>query len=52
LFLAGDKASYITGTELVVSGGQEIGSGPKLRTTVSDEGHVETSPRVVLGPRP
>jgi NAD(P)-dependent dehydrogenase (short-subunit alcohol dehydrogenase family) len=44
LFLAGDKASFITGTELVVSGGQEIGSGPKVRTTVTDDGRVIASP--------
>jgi NAD(P)-dependent dehydrogenase (short-subunit alcohol dehydrogenase family) len=39
LFLAGDKASFITGTEIVVSGGVELGFGPKYRTTVQD-GHV------------
>jgi NAD(P)-dependent dehydrogenase (short-subunit alcohol dehydrogenase family) len=29
LFLASDKASFITGTELILSGGAELGFGPK-----------------------
>lgn len=45
-FLASAKASFITGTEIVVSGGAEIGSGPKHRTTVVD-GHVIVTPTPV-----
>jgi NAD(P)-dependent dehydrogenase (short-subunit alcohol dehydrogenase family) len=45
LFLASDKASFVTGTEIIVSGGTEIGSGPKLRTTVGKDGRITTSPR-------
>ena len=33
LFLAGDQASFITGVELVVSGGQELGHGIKFPRT-------------------
>lgn len=45
LFLASDKASFITGTEVVASGGSEIGSGPKLRVQIGTDGRVMASPR-------
>jgi NAD(P)-dependent dehydrogenase (short-subunit alcohol dehydrogenase family) len=30
LFLASDQASFITGVDLILSGGAELGYGPKI----------------------
>jgi NAD(P)-dependent dehydrogenase (short-subunit alcohol dehydrogenase family) len=40
LFLASDKASFVTGAELFISGGNEIGSGPKQPVTIADDGEI------------
>ena len=36
-FLASPQARYLTGVEVIVSGGAELGFGPKLRTSFDDE---------------
>lgn len=42
LFLAGTRASFVTGAEIVLSGGADLGFGPKHLTTYS--GGNETTP--------